>query len=130
MFDVDDFKRFNDSYGHPVGDQVLVAVAEILRETLRKCDIPFRYGGEEFIAILPETLAEPAALVAERIRQAIETQSHRHLPDHIGHGVTVSVGVAAFPRDGESGEGLLKMVDDLLYRAKKEGKNKVYCRWN
>jgi diguanylate cyclase (GGDEF)-like protein len=130
MFDVDDFKRFNDSYGHPVGDQVLVAVAEILRETLRKCDIPFRYGGEEFIAILPETLAEPAALVAERIRQAIETQSRRHLPDHIGHGVTVSVGVAAFPRDGESGESLLKMVDDLLYRAKKEGKNKVYCHWN
>lgn len=128
MFDVDDFKRFNDSYGHPVGDQVLVAVAEILGETLRKCDIAFRYGGEEFIAILPETPAEPAVLVAERIRQTIETQSRRHLPDSIGHGVTVSVGVASFPRDGESGESLLKMVDDLLYRAKKEGKNNVYFR--
>lgn len=126
MMDVDDFKRFNDTYGHPDGDKVLVAVAEILRETLRKCDIPFRYGGEEFIAILPETSREPAAMVAERIRQTIATESRRHLPEYIPHGVTVSVGVASFPEDGESADELLKMVDQLLYRAKNEGKNRVY----
>jgi len=128
MFDVDDFKHFNDRYGHPDGDKVLVAVAEILRETLRQCDIPFRYGGEEFIVILPETEREPAVLVAERIRQAVEAQSRRHLPGNITHGVTVSVGVASYPLDGETTEGLLKMVDGLLYRAKKEGKNIVYFR--
>lgn len=128
IFDVDDFKRFNDTYGHPDGDKVLVAVAEILRETLRKCDIPFRYGGEEFIAILPETTEQPAVLVAERIRQAVESHSRRHLPENITQGVTVSVGVASFPRDGDTAETLLKMADEIMYRAKKEGKNKVYFR--
>lgn len=128
MFDVDDFKLFNDTYGHPDGDKVLKAVAEILCESLRKCDIPFRYGGEEFIVILPETEREPAVLAAERIRLAIETQSRRYLPENIAHGVTVSVGVASFPQDGETAESLLKMVDELLYQAKKEGKNKVYFR--
>ncbi len=126
MLDVDDFKRFNDTYGHPDGDKVLQAVADILRETLRKCDIPFRYGGEEFIAILPESGAEAAAVVAERIRQAVQCQSHRLLPAYIHQGVTVSVGVASFPRDGEDGDRLLHRVDQLLYRAKREGKNKVY----
>lgn len=126
MFDVDDFKRFNDTHGHPDGDKVLQAVADILRETLRKCDIPFRYGGEEFIAILPETESEAAVVVAERIRQAVQAQSHRLLPAHIRQGVTVSVGVAGFPRDGQDGASLLRRVDQLLYRAKREGKNKVY----
>lgn len=126
MFDVDDFKRFNDTYGHPDGDRVLMAVADILRETLRKCDIPFRYGGEEFIALLPETTSEAAVLVAERIRGTIESQSRRYLPSTVLHGVTVSVGVAAFPSDAETAENLLKIVDGLMYRAKRQGKNKVY----
>lgn len=127
MFDVDNFKWFNDTYGHPDGDKVLRAVADILRETLRKCDIPFRYGGEEFIALLPETAREPAMMVAERIRQAIENESRRFLPETIPHGVTVSVGVAAFPADADTADSLLRIVDGLLYRAKKHGKNKVYC---
>lgn len=126
MFDVDDFKRFNDTYGHPDGDRVLMAVAEILRDTLRQCDIAFRYGGEEFIALLPETGRDAAVQVAERIRQGIESESRRHLPQSICHGVTVSVGVAAYPADGESDDTLLKIVDGLVYRAKKYGKNKVY----
>lgn len=126
IFDVDDFKRFNDTYGHPDGDRVLLAVAEILRETLRNCDIPFRYGGEEFIALLPETGRDAAVLVAERIRQEIEIASRRHLPEDIPHGVTVSVGVAAFPGDAETADKLLKVADGLLYRAKKHGKNTVY----
>lgn len=126
MFDVDNFKGFNDTYGHPDGDKVLRAVADILRETLRKCDIPFRYGGEEFVALLPETSREAAVLVAERIRQAIESESRRHLPESIAHGVTVSVGVAAYPADAETADGLLKIGDDRMYRAKTQGKNKVY----
>jgi len=126
MLDVDDFKHFNDTYGHPVGDKVLVAVAEILTETLRDCDFIFRYGGEEFIALLPESDKEASLAAAERCRAGIERESARYLGGASAGGVTVSIGVATFPRDGETFDGLLKVVDDLLYAAKKQGKNKIY----
>ncbi|TYO99616.1 diguanylate cyclase with GAF sensor [Geothermobacter ehrlichii] len=126
MFDIDDFKAFNDRYGHPVGDRVLAAVAEILRETLRDCDQLFRYGGEEFIALLPETDLQSALAAAERCRRCIERESADCLAGITDRGVTISVGVAVFPRDGETFDGLLKAVDDLMYVAKREGKNKVY----
>ncbi len=126
MLDVDDFKLFNDTHGHPNGDKVLIAVAEILTETLRDCDFIFRYGGEEFIALLPESDIEASLAAAERCRAAIAEQSLRYLAELDDAGVTVSVGVATFPRDGETNDGLLKAVDDLLYAAKREGKNKVY----
>lgn len=126
MFDVDDFKVFNDTYGHPMGDQVLIAVAEILDDTLRDCDYVFRYGGEEFLAILPEADIQAALHAAERCRQGIEAEAGRYLDPHIKCRITVSVGVAAFPRDGETTDGLLKAVDDLMYVAKRSGKNKVH----
>ncbi|ORJ61632.1 GGDEF domain-containing protein [Geothermobacter hydrogeniphilus] len=126
MLDVDDFKHFNDSYGHPVGDKVLVAVAEILTETLRDCDYIFRYGGEEFIALLPESDAAASLAAAERCRALIEQESARYLDGFATTGVTVSIGVATYPRDGETFDGLLKVVDDLLYAAKREGKNKIH----
>ena len=127
LFDVDDFKKFNDSYGHPNGDIVLQEMANMLRELLRDCDMIFRYGGEEFVALLPETPLSEALKVAERIRIFVETESPRFLTKITKtHGVTVSVGVAALPGDGEDAAGLLKTVDDLMYKAKREGKNKVY----
>jgi len=128
LFDVDDFKKFNDTYGHPNGDIVLQETARLLRELLRDCDLIFRYGGEEFVALLPETKISEALLVAERIRIFIETESKTFLRRITRtHGVTVSVGVASFPADGDETNSLLKTVDDLMYRAKREGKNKVYC---
>lgn len=127
MFDIDDFKKFNDTYGHPNGDKVLVVVANTLREALRGCDVAFRYGGEEFIAILPETDIDKALVAAERARSAIQEESARFLSGFSPRGVTVSVGVASYPRDGH-GDGLLQMVDSLLYQAKSQGKNKVYYR--
>jgi len=126
MFDVDDFKKFNDTYGHPVGDRVLQMVAELLPQILRQGDILCRYGGEEFIAILPETCLEKAVAVAERVRLAVETGSRELLAAQAQTGVTVSVGVATYPKDGESVESLLMCVDKLLYRAKSCGKNRVY----
>lgn len=126
MLDVDDFKHFNDTFGHPTGDKVLVAVAEILTETLRDCDFVFRYGGEEFIALLPESDNQASLAAAERCRIAIELESDRYLDGISSTGVTVSVGVATYPRDGETFDGLLKAVDDLLYAAKREGKNQIY----
>lgn len=127
MLDIDDFKLFNDIYGHPVGDKVLVGVANIISETLRDCDFVFRYGGEEFIAILPEAELSEAMAAAERVRQLIATESHRYLDERVQNSVTASLGVAVYPRDGLTLETLLKAVDELLYVAKRQGKNKVYC---
>jgi diguanylate cyclase (GGDEF)-like protein len=129
LFDVDDFKKFNDTYGHPNGDIVLQKMATLLHELLRDCDMIFRYGGEEFVALLPETDFAAALHVAERIRIFIETESTCFL-DRItaSHGITVSVGVASFPEDGDSTGGLFKTVDDLMYEAKRKGKNQVHYR--
>ena len=126
MLDVDDFKKFNDTYGHPAGDRVLVTVAQILRRSLRQLDLACRYGGEEFIALLPETNMEKALGAAQRVRLAIAAEATSELGKAVSGGITVSVGVANFPRDGRDAETLLDIVDGLLYRAKKEGKNKVY----
>ena len=127
LFDVDDFKKFNDAFGHPNGDIVLREIATMLRELLRDCDTVFRYGGEEFVVLLPETPLSEATKVAERIRIFIETESPRFLTQITKtHGVTVSVGVASLPGDGSDTGSLLKSVDDLMYQAKREGKNKVY----
>jgi len=125
MFDIDDFKAFNDAHGHPCGDQALMIVTDILREALRECDLLFRYGGEEFMAILPETGLHAALTAAERAREAIAGQSADRLGP-IGLGVlTASVGVASFPRDARGPDELLRVVDGLLYQSKRGGKNRV-----
>lgn len=128
LFDVDDFKKFNDTFGHPSGDIVLQELATMLRELLRDCDTIFRYGGEEFVTLLPETPLSEALKVAERIRIFVETESPRFLTRVTRRqGITVSVGVAALPDDGEDAATLLNVVDALMYKAKREGKNKVYA---
>ncbi len=127
LLDVDDFKKFNDTYGHPNGDIVLQEMAVMLKELLRDCDSLFRYGGEEFVTLLPETPLAEAVKVAERIRIFVETESPRFLAGITKtHGITVSVGVAALPDHGSDTQSLLQKVDDLMYQAKKDGKNKVY----
>lgn len=127
MIDVDDFKLFNDRYGHPLGDKALIGVAKTLQKLLRSCDFSFRYGGEEFIAILTETGPEAALVVAERLRVAILESSQEVLAAIAPEGLTVSIGVASFPRDGR-GDALIQEADIQLYRAKREGKNRVYSR--
>lgn len=126
MFDIDNFKLFNDRYGHPAGDKVLAAIGRIVKQTLRDCDLAFRYGGEEFVALLPETGITAAKTAANRIATAIRENSPRFLaeiaPDHV---VTVSTGVAAYPRDGKDETSLLHVVDELLYKAKALGKDRI-----
>jgi len=124
LVDVDRFKRVNDSYGHPAGNEVLVALARLLRAKVRGSDAVGRYGGEEFLLVLPETDRHGGAVLAERLRRAVEGSVFRIGPDEVR--VTVSVGGATFPEDGIIGrETLLRAVDQAVYQAKAEGRNRV-----
>ena len=120
MCDVDHFKRFNDEHGHDQGDRVLRALAETIREELRKYDVPCRYGGEEFFAVLPSTGCAGAAAVAERLRCDVETVAVDGLK------VTISIGVATYPDVAVSGpEQLIEAADEALYQSKRNGRNRV-----
>ncbi|MFL5385252.1 MAG: diguanylate cyclase [Longimicrobiaceae bacterium] len=124
MIDLDRFKAVNDTYGHPTGDVVLYETARILKETAREIDMVGRYGGEEFIAILPNTDEEEAARFAERVREAVEAHLYRDEGNEIR--MTCSSGVASFPVEGvEAPEELLKNADEALYLAKESGRNRV-----
>ncbi|MBI4951749.1 MAG: sensor domain-containing diguanylate cyclase [Myxococcales bacterium] len=127
LVDVDHFKAVNDQYGHPFGDVVLKGVAAILVDTVRAADIVIRFGGEEFLVVLQETLDDQIGMVAERIRMAIE----RH--EFAGEGIvlkkTISIGAGAFPKDSESFWQCVKQADQALYAAKASGRNRV-VRWS
>lgn len=119
MFDIDDFKLINDRYGHSTGDEVLVIIADVLRKSLRSTDYCARWGGEEFMVLLPRTTLEQAVEIAEKLRQEIENRSYPH---HLH--VSCSFGVAQY--DDESGEEtLVEHADNALYAAKRSGKNCV-----
>ena len=125
MMDLDRFKNINDTYGHPTGDVILYETALIIKETAREIDMPGRYGGEEFIAILPGTDEDAAAHFAERVRQAVEKYLFRDGAVEVR--MTVSCGVASFPSEGvDSPEALLKAADEALYEAKDGGRNQVF----
>lgn len=125
MIDVDNFKKFNDTYGHHFGDRVLVSIGRVLRKTLRRIDFAFRYGGEEFVVILPDTDLGSAHKVAERIRQRVVSESRKLLRNQNDPPVTVSIGISCYPRDAACSKALLAMADQLLYKAKKAGRNRV-----
>jgi two-component system chemotaxis response regulator CheY len=122
LFDVDRFKNFNDGAGHLAGDDVLRAVATALAETTRSGDTLYRYGGEEFLVLLPEQTLDGAALAAERLRAAVEALGLEH-PD--AGPVTVSAGVAGLGSSTCSPEQLFELADRALYRAKDGGRNRV-----
>ena len=119
MLDVDDFKSYNDTFGHPAGDSALQAVAEILKESLRGADVAARYGGEEFAILLPQTSSEEAAQIGERIRKQVE---RTEVPNRK---VTVSVGIASCSNDVDSARDLISAADVALYAAKNQGRNNV-----
>jgi len=119
MIDIDDFKKFNDTFGHQTGDEALKEVSEALQRCSRKMDLACRYGGEEFAFILPNTSKEEATTIAERMRKSIAEQTFANAS------FTISIGIASFPEDGQTKEEIIRKADLALYRAKKEGKNKV-----
>ncbi len=123
MADIDNFKRYNDTHGHPSGDVLLREIANILLENTRQRDIVARYGGEEFVIILPITGRYGARRVAETIRAQIE--AHAFAGEDESGPITITLGVAVFPEDAATAEELIQQADDALYRGKHEGKNRV-----
>ena len=124
MMDLDDFKRVNDTYGHPAGSAVLREVGDRLRENVRQFDVAARYGGEEFVAYLPETDPAEALTAAERLRRVIADEAFVYRDDIIR--LTISIGLAHFPEEGRTLDLLIDGADRRLYRAKRDGKNRVY----
>ena len=125
MIDIDSFKSYNDTYGHLAGDQALQIVAQLLKSNLRTSDILCRYGGDEFVVLLPESDLEHALLAAEKLRRAVAAEA---LPDRhgiaSGH-INISIGVAACPENGISEADLLYQADRALYGAKETGRDRV-----
>jgi diguanylate cyclase (GGDEF)-like protein len=122
MLDIDHFKRINDTYGHPVGDLAIKAVAEVCTQALRPHDLLARYGGEEFVLTLPQTESEGAHTVAERIRAKTETLTvpSEHGPVRF----TVSIGISTY-QSGQPLECVVARADEALYEAKQSGRNRV-----
>ncbi len=126
LLDLDHFKQLNDSRGHPAGDAVLRHLGHLLHREARILDIPFRYGGEEFAILLPETGTAPARQAAERLRARIAEEPFPQ-PDGSIASVTVSIGIATYPHHSKDVGTLLGLVDMALYAAKRGGRNQVCC---
>jgi diguanylate cyclase (GGDEF)-like protein len=125
MVDIDHFKMYNDVHGHPQGDRVLKQVADILSANTRQVDVVARYGGEEFALILPLTASESARVVADKLRRSVEESRIPHGSAFPGGNLTISLGVATFPKDAATGPDLIQAADHALYAAKQGGRNQV-----
>jgi diguanylate cyclase (GGDEF)-like protein len=127
MVDIDHFKSYNDNYGHQIGDDILVAIAKEIKSCFRQSvDMVARYGGEEFIILLPYTELSDSITMAERLRTSIEALEIAHTNNKLLPVVTISIGVAAAtPRPDGNYEHLIKQADDALFKAKREGRNRV-----
>ncbi|KAB2915521.1 MAG: diguanylate cyclase [Hyphomicrobiaceae bacterium] len=122
--DVDHFKKYNDNHGHDAGDTVLRAVGDCLKSSFRDEDVPCRFGGEEFVVVLPGAGADAAARKAEELRSKVESLVVRYVDGNLPR-ITISIGVAVFPHCGDNPQAVLKAADEALYRAKEEGRNRV-----
>ena len=125
MIDIDHFKIYNDTFGHLLGDKVLRKVALTLEKNLRRADVLCRYGGEEFVVLLPEIDLMRGAYVAEKLRTAILQETFEGEEELPIQNLTVSIGIASFPENGDSAEVVLDRADQALYEAKNAGRNMV-----
>ena len=123
MFDIDHFKRVNDTYGHPAGDEVIRQTSRLLRETMRLTDIAGRYGGEEFVVVLIETGGQDACIFAERLRNTIASSPVTHEDDSISY--TISLGIAELTEDMANQAQWLEAADSALYASKHGGRNRT-----
>ncbi|MGQ9558965.1 MAG: diguanylate cyclase [Candidatus Oleimicrobiaceae bacterium] len=128
MLDIDHFKHYNDTHGHLAGDEVLKALARLLRDNVRKIDVAARYGGEEFALILVQTPKQASGVVARKLQALVEEFPFAHREEQPQGRLTISMGVATYPEDANSAEELIAVADRRLYRAKAEGRNRVIMR--
>jgi diguanylate cyclase (GGDEF)-like protein len=127
LFDIDNFKNYNDTNGHLAGDKLLQELAGLVNDSVRKDDIFGRFGGEEFLLILPHTSAGQAALAAEKIRSLLANHPFPFREKQPLGRISVSGGVAEYPHHGLDAAGLLHAADEALYEAKRAGRNKVFA---
>jgi diguanylate cyclase (GGDEF)-like protein/PAS domain S-box-containing protein len=125
MLDVDHFRQYNNNFGHAAGDLILCEVGKLLTEEVRTGDVSSRIGGDEFIVLLPEATKDVTHKRAEFLREQVR-QFDIQFEGHSLEGITISGGVAAFPADGMTGTAMLKAADDALYRAKQEGRDRIF----
>jgi len=126
FFDVDHFKKYNDTFGHLAGDHLLSTLGSILTQRLRESDTSARYGGEEFVVLLTETAKKDALDVAEDIRKLIADQNFTNEEGETTSQVTISIGISNFPYDASTAEALVKIADENLYVAKNAGRNRIH----
>jgi two-component system, cell cycle response regulator len=125
LLDIDDFKKVNDSLGHPEGDRVLKSLGSIIKNSIREIDFSARYGGDEFVMVLPYADKEETLQIAERLRTAVQERTLPKVAETIKGYLTVSIGVAVDSGQGTSAEGLIRNADQALYQAKGGGKNQI-----
>ena len=127
LLDIDHFKQYNDTNGHLPGDELLKRMGALLKENSREHEVVGRYGGEEFLILMPNTAKDTALRVAERIRTLVEQTAFEHASAQPGGRVTISGGVATAPGDGDDVDALLRNADAALYQAKRAGRNRVFA---
>ncbi len=127
MIDIDDFKLYNDHYGHQAGDRALEITAHCLTSTVRKIDVAARYGGEEFSILMPQTSLQEASVIADRIRRAVAGTAYPKGEKQSLGAVTVSIGLSTFSSVLDSSEKVVRAADRALYHAKRQGKNRAYA---
>ena len=127
LLDIDHFKHYNDTNGHLPGDELLKRMGALLKENSREHEVVGRYGGEEFLIVMPNTAKDVALRVAERIRALVEQTAFEHTAGQPGGRVTISGGVATAPGDGDDVDALLRNADAALYQAKRAGRNRVFA---
>ena len=125
VLDIDYFKSVNDSHGHDAGDDVLREFSLRIRKSIRNIDLACRYGGEEFVLVMPETDMAVATMVAERLRRRIATEPFSIQQGACSLEVTISIGIAALGAPTDTAAAILKRADEALYRAKRDGRNRV-----
>ncbi|MFQ5648806.1 MAG: diguanylate cyclase [bacterium] len=127
MIDIDHFKHYNDTNGHPAGDLLLREMGKLLKDNIRSIDVASRYGGEEFCLVLNETNKNAARIVAEKIRKLVEEHTFEFEEKQPTGRITISTGVATFPEDGKEFEVLVTRADERLYLAKQAGRNTIFA---